>query len=111
MATIPVASATVGGFNLTPTTATSGTDTIAPGSSDILLIVDNGNASATVVTVTVPGNTEWGVAEPDITGVSIPAAGHGVFRLPHRLADPSTGLITVKAEPNTSVSLFAVRAR
>jgi hypothetical protein len=112
MATIPLVSADANGFNLTNTAATAGPDTIAPSGSDVLLIVDNGGGVTTSVTVTVPGDTEWGVAAPDIpTGTAIPAGAHAVYRLPARLADPADGLIRVTATPTTSVNFFAVRAK
>jgi len=112
MAVIPVVSADVDGFNLTNTAATAGPDTIAPSGSDIMLIVDNGSGVTTSVTVTVPGNTEWGPAAPDIpTGTPVPAGAHAVYRLPARLADPTDGLIRVTATPTTSVVFFAVRAK
>jgi hypothetical protein len=111
MAVIPLVSADANGFNLTNTAATA-SDTIAPSGSDVILIVDNGGGVTTSVTVTVPGNTEWGVVAPDIpTGVAVPAGAHAVYRLPARLADPDTGLITVSTTPTTSVNLFAVRAK
>lgn len=111
MTAIPLVSADANGFNLTNTQATA-SDTIAPSGSDVLLIVDNGGGVTTSVTVTVPGNTEWDVAAPDIpTGTPIPAGAHAVYRLPARLADATTGLITVSTTPTTSVNLFAVRAK
>lgn len=112
MAAIPVATADVDGFNLTDTAATAGPDTIAPSGSDIILIVDNGGGVTTSVTVTVPGNTEWGPAAPDVpTGTAIPAGAHAVYRLPARLADPTDGLIRVTVTPTASVNFFAVRAK
>lgn len=111
MATIPVATAAISGSNLTNTSATAGPDTLAPGSSDIILIVNNGSAGTVSVTVIVPGNTEWGQAEPDVpTATPIPAGAHAAYRLPARIADPVTGLIGVTAAPNASVTFFAVRA-
>jgi len=109
MAAIPVVSADLDGILLTNTTATAGPDTIAPAGKRILLVVHNGNASATVLTITAPGTTRYGQAEPDITSISVTAAAHAAFLLPPDLADPADGLIDVTAVPNTSVNLFAVR--
>jgi hypothetical protein len=112
MATIPLVSADANGTNLTPTGATAGPDTIAPSGSDVIFIVHNGGGVTTSPTVAVPGNTEWGVAAPDIpTGTAIPAGAIAVYRLPARLADPETGLIGITTTPTTSVNLYAVRAK
>lgn len=109
MATIAVAQPDYDGILLTGTTATAGPDTVAPAGKNILLIVNNGNASATVLTIAVPGNTKFGLANPDITSLSVTAGAHAAFLLPAELADPTDGLIDVTAVPNASVSLFAVR--
>lgn len=109
MANIPHQQAKIGGVLLTPTTATAGPDTVSP-DDRLILIVQNNDASAVTVTVTVPGNTRWGVAEPDVTSVSIPAgdlAAIGPF--PRELADPADGLVDITAS-STSVDLYAVRA-
>ena len=109
MATIPHAQAKIGGVVLTATTATSGPDTLRP-DENVVLIVQNGAGVATVVTVTVPGNTKYGQANPDVASVSIPAAGvAAIGPFPADLADPVDGLIDVDATPNASVSFYAVR--
>lgn len=110
MATIPVVTPSINGAVTAPTTATAGPDTVAPAGRPILLFVNNDNASATVLTVVVPGNTKYGPANPDITGTSITAGATGVFLLPADIADPTTGLISVSAVPFASVSLYAVSA-
>lgn len=110
MATIPHTLAKIGGVVMTPVSATAGPDTMKPG-DNVNLIVNNGNASATVVTIVVPGNTKYGQAIPDVTGVSIPAGSHAVFGpFPADLADPADNLIDITAVPFASVTFYAVRA-
>jgi len=109
MATIPHAQSAIGGVVLTAVAATAGPDTILPG-DNVTLIVHNGNAGAVTVTVVVPGNTKYGLANPDVTSVSIPAGGHAVIGpFPADLADPADGLIDVTASPSASVNFYAVR--
>lgn len=108
MAVIPVVTPAIAGAVMPPTTATAGPDTIAPAGRPVTLIVENDNASATVLTIVIPGNTKYGPANPDITGTSITAGAMGVFLLPADIADPTTGLISITAVPNSSVSLYAV---
>lgn len=108
MAVVPVVTPSINGAVMAPTTATTGGDTIAPGGRPITLIVENDNASATVLTIVIPGNTKYGPANPDITGTSIAAGAQGVFLLPADIADPTTGLINISAVPFATVSLYAV---
>jgi hypothetical protein len=113
MAAIPLVTADIDGVSLANTTATAGPDTIAVGvgGGDVFLFVNNANASATVGTITTPGTTKYGSAEPDIVSPSVATATHAVWRLPDSLVDPSTGNISVTFAPNSSVTLYAVRAR
>jgi hypothetical protein len=109
MANIPHQQAVIGGKVLSGTTATAGPDTLTP-DERVVLVVQNNDAGAVTVTVTVPGNTRWGVAEPDVTSVSIPAgslAAIGPF--PRALADPADNLVDVTSS-STSVVFYAVRA-
>jgi len=110
MAVVPVVTPSINGAVMAPTTATTGGDTVAPAGRPINLIVENDNASATVLTIVIPGNTKYGPANPDITGTSIAAGAMGTFLLPADIADPVTGLINISAVPFASVSLYAVSA-
>lgn len=111
MAVVPVVTPSINGAVMAPTTATTGGDTIAPvAGRPTILFVNNGNASATVLTVVVPGNTKYGPANPDITGTAIAAGASGTFLLPADIADPLTGLINISAVPFATVSLYAVSA-
>lgn len=97
-------SVSVLGTELTMTNA-SASDTCAPGA---VVVVDNGSASSTTVTVVVPGNTKYGVAAPDYTK-TITAGNVGLIGpLPTDLADPITGLITIQTSPTTTIRLAAV---
>jgi hypothetical protein len=113
MAAVPLVTADIDGVTLANTTATAGPDTIAVGvgGGDVFLFVNNANAGTVVVTITTPGTTRYGSAEPDIASPTLAAGAHGVWRLPGSLVDPATGNISVTAVPNTSVTLYAVRAQ
>lgn len=108
MASIPTSAATIGGVVLSATTATTGPDTVKPNDRSLLL-AKNDDTVAVTVEVSVPGNTRWGVAQPDVTSVSIPAGGIAALgNLPSELADPSDGEVHVTSS-STSVSFYAVR--
>lgn len=108
MASIPHAQAQIDGTVLSPTTATSGPDTVQP-DSRVILLAQNNDTSGITVDVTVPGNTKWGEPQPDVTSVSISAGDLGVIGpLPRELANPSTGEVEVTAS-STSVDLYAIR--
>lgn len=110
MATIPVVTPSINGAVHAPTSATAGPDTIAPAGRPVILVVNNGNASAITVTIVVPGNTKYGPANPDITSTSITAGAHGTFLLPADIADPTTNLISVTSSLTPSVTFYAIGA-
>jgi hypothetical protein len=110
MATIPHTQAKIGGVVLSATAATAGPDTLTP-DDRVVLLVHNRSAGAITVTVTVPGNTRWGQAEPDVTSVSVPASGLATLGpFPRELADPTDNLIDVTASASASVDFYAIRA-
>ncbi|RSN65418.1 hypothetical protein DMH01_03305 [Amycolatopsis sp. WAC 04182] len=109
MALIPHTQAQIGGVVLAPTAATAGPDTLRP-DDRLLLIVQNGSAGTVAATITVPGNTKYGQAQPDITSANIAAGAlHAFGPFPADLADPADGLVDVDVNPSASVSLYAVR--
>lgn len=109
MAEIPITQAQIGGVVLSATAATAGPDTVRPG-DDVVLLVVNGDASPITVDVTVPGNTKWGQAQPDVTSVSIPAGDMAVIGpLPRELADDTDNLVDVTSSSTSSVDLYAIR--
>lgn len=110
MAAIPVVTPSINGAVHGPTSATAGPDTIAPAGRPVILYVNNGNASAITLLIVIPGLTKYGLAQPDITSVSITAGAHGTFLLPADIADPTTGLISITSSLTPSVTFYAVGA-
>lgn len=109
MANVPHTQAKIGGVVLSATAATAGPDTLAPG-DDVALLVHNTSAGAVTVTVTVPGSTKYGQDQPDVTSVSIPAAGLAVIGpFPSDLRDPADNLVDVDVSAPTGVNLYAIR--
>jgi hypothetical protein len=110
MANIPHTQAKIGGVVLSATAATAGPDTLTP-DDRVILLVHNRSTAAITVKVTVPGNTRWGQAEPDVTSESIPAGGLATLgSFPRELADPADGLIDITASASASVDFYAIRA-
>lgn len=84
-------------------TGASASDTFKPSSRGTLLVKTAG--TATTATVVIPGNTEFGAAQPDIA-VSCPATGEvAIGPFPPGVADPATGLATVTFSATTSVEV------
>lgn len=97
----------VGGVQVAKAAADVAGDTFAPG--DVKLHVDNGSAGAVLVTIAVPGNTKYGLAQPDVTR-SIPAGQEFVFGpFAADLADPADGLVHVTYDAVTSVTRALLR--
>jgi hypothetical protein len=108
MSLLTVYEATLAGVAV-PYAAVTASDTVPVGDRDTAIHVKNAGAGSTTVTVAVPGNTAYGLAEPDLT-VSVPAGSDrliGPFDL--GLADSSTGLVTVTCSPTTSVTIAAIK--
>lgn len=86
--------------------AVSASDTIAPDTSKRFLYhVKNAGGSPDTVTVVVPGTDEFGQAHPDIAVTVTNATEKFIpLNLQPRLADPSTGLITITHSFTTSVT-------
>lgn len=108
MALLPSQQAKIAGTVLTMANATATTgDTLPTGGA---LLIQNGGASAITATIAVPGNTKYGQPEPDVTSVSIPAAGFALLGpFDTGLADPSDGLVHVVCSAVTSVKIAAIR--
>jgi hypothetical protein len=109
MALLTTVTATLAGTNPGFVAANAGGDTMQyqPNS---FLHVRNASGSSVTVTVVVPGNTEFGVAQPDPT-VSVPATtGERLIRLTQGLVDPATGLINVTYSAVTSVTVAVISA-
>lgn len=108
MALLATTAATLAGANPAFAAAAAGGDTMQyqPNS---FLHVRNASGGSITVTVVVPGNTEFGVAQPDPT-VAVPAGADRIIRLSQGLVDPATGLISVTYSAVTSVTVAVVSA-
>jgi hypothetical protein len=96
------------GVALNFTSAAGGGDTIKPEENGVLL-VRNGDGTATTVTVVVPGDDKYGQARPDLT-FSVAAAATAAFGpLPVDLGDVSDDLIDITYSKVTSLTVAAVR--
>jgi hypothetical protein len=96
---------------VTPTFSTPTTSDTIQVESGLLLVVNIG-ATATTVTIVIPGNQPYsGVATTDLGTGSITSAVR-YFAIPASIADPSTNLVTVTYSQVTNVTagLFKVSA-
>lgn len=81
---------------------------LAPSSDTGFLIVTNGSASPITVTVKVPGNTEFGLPEPDVT-VNVPANDvMFIGPLTRKLVNPEVNGIEITYSAVASVTVAAV---
>jgi hypothetical protein len=107
MALLAPQTAKITGTTLTYAAADAAGDTFSP-SGRTCLHVRNGSAGAITATVTTPGNTRYGQADPDIP-VAVPAGGEvAVGPFPAELGDPTTGLISVGYSAAASVTVALV---
>ena len=89
--------------------AVAASDTMSVYDDRYFLIVKNAGGSIDNVAVVIPGNTEFGLAAPDIA-VSVPATtGERWIPITPRMADPATGLVTVTHSFTTTVTCALVR--
>lgn len=72
-------------------------------------MVKNGSGSPINVTVVVPGNTKYGLANPDPSIAVAAGATTLIGPLPVDLGDPTTGLVTVICSSVTTVTIGAVQ--
>lgn len=109
MAVLAGQRAKIGGTALTFVAAAAGGDSVTPGNQSYL-IVKNAAASPITVTVITPGNTKWGLPDPDIVSVSVPATTGEVIigPIPAELANPSTGNVDVTYSAVTTVTVAHV---
>jgi hypothetical protein len=87
--------------------ASVGGDKVAP-SDRGMLVFRNGDASSKVVTLVVPGNTKYGVANPDPTFTVAAGATAYIGPLTADLADPADGLVAFTYSAVTSCTVSAV---
>ena len=88
--------------------ASGGGDKVAPNDRG-MLVFRNGDAASKTVTLLVPGNTKWGVANPDPTYVVPAGATAYIGPLPSELADPADGLVAFTYSAVTSCTVSAVQ--
>lgn len=109
MATIQYQQAKAVGTTVTFAAATVGGDSIAPDDHGLVL-VKNGDGTATTVTVVTPGVDKYGIARPDIT-FSVAASATAVLGpFPPDLGDQTTDkLVDLTYSKVTSLTVGAVR--
>jgi hypothetical protein len=84
--------------------ASGGGDTLKPATNSVF-IVKNGGGSPITVTVVVPGNTPYGLAQPDMTVSVAAGAEEWIGPLDSGLVDSSSGVISVTYSAVTSVTV------
>lgn len=96
MATLTPQRSSVSGTAITYAAAGAGGDKFGPG-ADRHFRVKNGSGGALTVTIAVPGNTKYAIANPDIGPVSVAAGAEYCFGpFPDDLGDPAdSGLIAI----------------
>jgi hypothetical protein len=112
MATLTRVQAKITGTVLTATAATAGPDKVEPGDSggSVYVLVHNGSGAGITVSIDDPNLAKYGQTIPDVTSVSIPAAGYGVLGpIQSDLKQVSDGLVNLTASSATSVNFFAFR--
>lgn len=107
MATLPTQSAKVAGTAVTMAAASGGGDKVDAGQHTALLVT-NGSGGSINVTVAVPGNTKYGVAEPDLVVAVAAGATKLIGPLPVDLEDDTDRLIHVSYSAATSVTVAAI---
>jgi hypothetical protein len=107
MALLTSVQAKLSGTVVTYAAASAGGDTLrlTPGTE---LRVRNSSGSSVTVTLVVPGNTEYGQAQPDIPIAVAAGAEVAIGPLTSGLVDSSTGLISVTYSATTSVTVALV---
>lgn len=108
MATLGYQQVAIGGLAPTLAAATSGGDAIAPNDRGALM-VKNGGGSPINVTVAVPGNTKYGLANPDPVVAVAAGATALIGPFPSDLADPTTGLVAITYSGVTTVTVGGVQ--
>lgn len=73
------------------------------------VIIRNGSGSSTTATITVPGNTTYGVANPVKTKAVAAGADVPIPLLPEYV-DPADGRVAIVCSPTTTISIAVMRA-
>ncbi len=104
MATLAYQQVAIAGTALTLAAASAGGDKLPPGGT---LVVRNSSVASINVTIAVPGNTKYGLANPDLVVAVAAAAEKLIGPLPQDLADPIDGLVAVTYSAVTDVTVGA----
>lgn len=108
MATLSFQKSSIAGAAVAMAAASAGGDKVAPNPRGALLVTNDSGASITV-TVAVPGNTQFGQAQPDVP-VAVPAGESRLIGpLTNELADFTVdGLVAVTYSATASVTVAAI---
>lgn len=93
------------GTVVTFTAATTGPGDTFVANTRGILVIKNASGASITATIVIPGNSEYGQANPDIPVTVAAAAEVQVGPFPANAADPVTGLITVTYSAVTSVTV------
>lgn len=108
MATLTTQKAKIAGQAITMASAAGGGDKVDAGDHTAILVTNGGGGSINV-TVAVPGNTQFGQAEPDIVVAVAAGATKLIGPLPVALEDRATDrLIAVTYSGVSSVTVAAI---
>ena len=105
MATLTYSQATINGVAPTLAAATSGAGDVIPINDRGVLVVKNGSGSAITVTTAVPGNTKYGIANPDPTASVAAGATAYSGPFPADLADSTDGMVHITYSSVTTVTV------
>ncbi|MEV6036033.1 hypothetical protein AB0L65_33100 [Nonomuraea sp. NPDC052116] len=75
----------------------------------MFVIIRNGSGVSTTATITVPGNTKWGAANPVKTKAVAAGADLPIPLLPEYV-DPADGRVAIACAPTTTISIAVMRA-
>ncbi len=108
MATLAYSRIAIAGTLAAPVAASAGGDKVAPNDRGFL-DVNNGGGSPITVTIAVPGNTSYGLANPDVATAVAAGARRRFGPFPADLADPADGLVAITYSGVTTVTVEALQ--
>lgn len=107
MATLAYSRIAIAGTLAAPVAAAAGGDKVAPNDRGFV-DVNNGSGASINVTIAVPGNTSYGLAQPDVVTAVAAGARRRFGPFPADLADPADGLVAIAYSAVTSVTVEAL---
>lgn len=109
MATLTPVQAKIAGNIVTMAAASGGGDKVGAG-EDTAILVTNGGGGSINVTIAVPGNTEFGQAEPDVVVAVAAGATKLIGPFPAALEDRATDrLVHISYSGVSSVTVAALK--